>query len=98
MQSNDFQYYVDRGLFYGGRLVYSGLEKGDNYDKLKKSIVISFVNGTLFPETDKIHTVFHLREDSCNIKMTDKLEFHYIELGKINDAIIGKNLSEIETL
>ena len=72
MQSNDFQYYVDRGLFYGGRLVYSGLEKGDNYDKLKKSIVISFLNGTLFPETDKIHTVFHLREDSCNIKMTTK--------------------------
>ena len=61
MQGNIFKTYPERSLFYGGRLVNSALEKGQNYDKLKKSIVISIVDGVLFKDVDKVHTTFKLK-------------------------------------
>lgn len=61
----------------------SALEKGEDYDKMKKSIVISIVNGTLFPETKKLHTIFRLREIDDDIQLSDRLELHFLELSKV---------------
>ncbi|WP_419026049.1 PD-(D/E)XK nuclease family transposase [Emergencia sp.] len=49
-------------MFYGGKLITSSLEKGQNYDKMKKSIVISIINSRLFSETEKMHSIFRLKE------------------------------------
>ena len=98
MQGNLFKIYPDRSLFYGGRLVNSSLEKGENYDKLKKSIVISIVDGVVFEETEKVHTVFKIKEVTSDILMTDKLEFHFLELGKINESFLERQLDDVEKL
>ena len=37
-------------MFYGGRLIYSALEKGENYDRLKKSFYVGYY---LVTETDE---------------------------------------------
>ena len=98
MQGNIFKAYPERSLFYGGRLVNSALEKGQNYDKLKKSIVISIVDGILFKDVDKVHTAFKLKEVSSDTIMSDKLEFHFLELGKINDAFLTKQMTDVDKL
>lgn len=98
MQGNLFKVYPERSLFYGGRLVNSALEKGQNYDKLKKSIVISIVDGVLFKEADKVHTIFKLKEVSSDVIMSDKLELHFLELGKINKCFLERKLNDVEKL
>ncbi len=49
MQANSFSgFYQSRALFYGGRLVNSSLQGGEKYDKMRKSIVVSIIDGKLF--------------------------------------------------
>lgn len=83
VQNKNLTFFCDRSVYYGGRLVNSALEKGEDYDKIKKSIVISIVNGTLFPETKKLHTIFRLREIDDGIQLSDRLELHFLELSKV---------------
>ena len=47
MQANSFGFYQSRALFYGGRLVNSSLQGGEKYDKMRKSIVVSVIDGNL---------------------------------------------------
>ena len=49
MQAGLLIVYPNRIVLYGGRLVNSSLQRGADYDKMKKSIVVSIINGTLFP-------------------------------------------------
>ena len=37
-----------RALFYEGRLVNSSLQGGEKYDKMRKNIVVSIIDGNLF--------------------------------------------------
>ena len=57
MQAWNFKDYENRALYYGGRLVNSSLQSGENYDKMKKSIVVSIIDGILFNELPP-HTIF----------------------------------------
>ena len=98
VQNKNLSFYCDRSVYYGGRLVNSALEKGEKYDKMKKSIVISIVNGTLFPETGKLHTIFQLREIEEDIQLSDRLELHFLELGKILPNTPVDHLDSVEKL
>ena len=46
------------------------MEKGQDYDKMKKSIVIFIINGRLFTETERLHIVFLLKEA---VRMSEKI-------------------------
>lgn len=83
MQIGELRNYVKRSVFYGCKQITKGLERGDDYVKMKKSIVISFINSTLFPQDIPVHYVYMLYERETGIMLTDVLELHYIELGKI---------------
>lgn len=98
VQNKNLSFYCDRTVYYGGRMVNSALEKGEDYDKMKKSIVISIVNGTLFHETGKLHTVFRLREINEGIQLSDRLELHFIELGKVPAGKPVESLTPVERL
>ena len=98
VQNQNLLHYPDRSVFYGGRMVNSALEKGEKYGKMKKSIVISIVNGTLFPDTDKLHTIFRLREIETGIQLSDRLELHFIELGKVQPNKPVEDMDSIEKL
>ena len=64
MQTGKLTFYPDRALFYGGRLVNSSLLKSEEYDKMKKSIVVSIINGTMFPKLAGCHNIFNVRENT----------------------------------
>lgn len=98
MQNGNFRHYADRSLFYGGRLVNSSLENGEEYDRMKKSIVISFMNGIIFKDLSSLHTVFQLRERNCRHLLSDRLEIHFIELGKAAGKTVSELSSPVEKL
>ena len=76
--------FINRTLFYGCDLIRQGLELGSEYDTLKKSIVISIVRGKLFPELPAAHSCFTMHEQETGKELTDILQLHYLELGKLN--------------
>lgn len=96
MQKGTLHFYSERSLFYGARMVNSSLESGINYDKMKKSIVISFVDGTLFPDTRDLHTEFLLQEKNTHFVLTDRLSLHFIELGKVDDKVPLEKMLPLE--
>lgn len=98
LQNGNLDCYQNRSLMYGGKLLNSSLEKGQNYDKMKKSIVISIVTGKLFPHISDLHTVFHLWEDAHRELLSDRLELHYIELGKVKKDVPVEMLGDVERL
>ena len=98
MQSGNLRVYPDRILFYGGRLVNSSLQQGLKYDKMKKSIVVSIINGILFSEIDCCHSIFDVRERETGLLLSDRLEFHFLELGKVDGDKPVEKLTEIERL
>ena len=98
MQSGNLRVYPDRVLFYGGRIVNSSLQQGFKYDKMKKSIVVSIINGILFAELDSCHSIFDVRERQTGFLLSDRLEFHFLELGKVDGDRPVEELTEIERL
>ena len=98
MQSGNLRVYPDRVLFYGGRLVNSSLQQGFKYDKMKKSIVVSIINGILFSEYDSCHSIFDVRERETGFPLSDRLEFHFLELGKVDGDKPVEKLTEAERL
>ena len=84
MQAGLLFIYPNRVFFYGGRLVNSSLQKGEEYDTMKKSIVVSIINGKLFPSISFCHNIFEVRECNTGLLHSDRLSFHFLELGKVN--------------
>ena len=98
MQSGNLRVYPDRVLFYGGRLVNSSLQQGFKYDKMKKSTVVSIIHGILFAELDSCHSIFDVRERQTGLLLSDRLEFHFLELGKVDGQKPVEALTEAERL
>lgn len=98
IQNGNTPFYADRSVYYGGRLVNSALASGEEYDKMKKSIVISIINGKLFPHSEKLHTVFQLREPEQGFLLSDRLELHFIELGKVDGRKKVDEMDAVEKL
>jgi len=84
MQVGDLEYYINRSLYYGCSQLARSLAKGADYGTIKPSIVISFVDGKLFPDKNKFYSMYTLRERSESDELTDLLQYHYIELGKVD--------------
>ena len=98
MQTGAFDIYPDRSLYYGGRLVNSSLQTGESYDKMKKSIVVSIVDGKLFSEIEDCHSIFRVKEEETGLLLSDKLEFHFLELEKVDGSQEVSELNSIEKL
>ena len=77
----------ERILYYWARLFSKGIKKGENYEKLEKTIAILITNKKIkkFEEL-KYHTEWKIFETENKKEMlTDKLEIHIIELEKIEE-------------
>ncbi len=96
MQSEHFAYYSNRSLKYGGKLLERSLSKGEDYGTMKKSIVITVANGRIYRNSDKLHCRFALREDDTGEIMSDRLEFHCIQLGAVDISKPVEKLSPEE--
>jgi len=93
MQVDHLDSYVNRSIYYMGKLVNESLESGDDYDKMKESIVISIVNRMLFPQYKKAFSTYYFKEDDENHKLSEITRIHFLELGKID--ITKKSIEEM---
>lgn len=98
MQNGRLPFYPERSLFYGGKMVNSALEEGEDYDKMKKSIVISFIDGVIFPQVQCLQTEFLMQEKQAHFTLTDKLSIHFLELGKIDGMKDPADMTPLERL
>ena len=94
MQMEDKKNAEERGTLYAGNLITGQLQVGDDYKKLKKSIVI-FITNYNFLKRNSYHSVGRMKfEDALEEEYVDMgyseeeqiaskyIEFHYIELPK----------------
>lgn len=94
MQMNDKKNIDERGIQYLGNMITSQLQVGDDYKKLKKSIII-FITNYNFLKRNTYHSVGKVKfdetllEEYVDIGYKDEeeiaskyIEFHYIELPK----------------
>ena len=81
MQMRDQFNMIERSLFYWAGLYHTGLQKNEKYIENKKAITINILNFDLFKE-GPYHEKVELRRNFNNIKLTDKLEMHFIQLNK----------------
>ena len=71
MQVNHLKNYINRTLFYMGKLIIYSLEDGENYVKMKPTMVISIVDGVLFPDSPEIYSRYMLHEQKEHTQLTD---------------------------
>lgn len=62
------------------------LKRGKSYSELQPVIAINIMNFNLFDKTKPFHTRYHLHEDVEKFKLTDVMEFHFVEMPKLMQA------------
>ncbi len=87
IQLAELDVWASRSLFYMAKMYADQMEKGQNYDVLKKCVSISILDFVLFKEEDAFYSSFHIREDTRGFLYTDKMEFHVIELPKLPEEL-----------
>ena len=96
MQVSKTADYKDRSLFYWARVYNDALKEGQSYNESKKCICINILNFTMFEEWKEYHSSFSVREDTHNVRLTDKLEIHFLELTKVKK--ITRDQNEVDSL
>ncbi len=87
----------ERLMFYWSKMYISNIHKGENYDVLKKCIVILIGNFELksLKNIAKGHTKWELREkDFSQMVLTEACEIHIIELPKLKKLVKGGQSQE----
>lgn len=77
---------IKRSLYYWSGIYRSPLKKRMSYEELSTVISINILNFSLFDQTEQFHTTYHLYEDEERFKLTDVMEFHFIEMTKLIKA------------
>lgn len=84
--------WADRSVFYVAKMMTEQAEINKKYSNFKKCIGINILDFNYISQTEKFHTVWHIREDNENMKYTDVLEWHVVELPKIPPMTDGTDL------
>ena len=92
MQVRHFGAYPDRNVFYGGKVVVANaLNSGETYDRMKKTISMTITDSKPY-EKDGIMPLFYIMSSRTHTRMSDKLEFRYLQLGMLD---LGKPVEEL---
>ena len=78
----------ERSLFYWASMYAGQIKAGNSYHKLKKCITFNIVDFHCTPD-QRLHSCFHLTEDTTGHRLTDVLEVHFLELPMLRDAILS---------
>ena len=103
MQISNKDNIIDRILYYWSRLYVRSIKKGQDYEKLEKSIAILIIEEKIAGlEKLQCHTEWKIIENKTRTKiLTDKFEIHIIELEKLKsdtDSISEKLLNWLSFL
>lgn len=74
------------------------MQRAGDYGKMKKNIVVSIINGILFTELISCHDIFEVRERKTGLLLSNRLEFHFLELGKVSGEKPIEKLTGTERL
>ena len=94
MQIVDRKNIEKRLLFYWSKMYTSSIKSGEDYDKLKRSIVILIINYNLeklLNEPEYMSKWNIRREKSPHLVLTDMLEIYIIEAEKAKDYVLENN-------
>ena len=83
VQVGDKGNYPERSLFYWAREYSTGIDEGQNYALLPRTIVISILGFNQFPDAEKFHREFQCLEVTTHEPLTDKMVLHFYELKKL---------------
>ena len=95
-QSGHFKEYSNRALRYANALLEKSLKRGEDYGKMEKSIVVTIADGKPYKAAGRLHCIFDIREREAGVPMTDRLEFHCIQLGFVDETKPVSELSPLE--
>ncbi len=111
MQVPYFEYWANRVLFYVSKIYTGQLQKGDDYDKLRKCIHVSILDFIHFPQDHRCYRRITLCDAETGEQYTDLMELHVLELKKLppedqnENGVIrwmrflgGKNRKEFEDM
>src|SRR5207237_6994874 len=82
MQLLPYGDFRQRVLYYWARLYQQQLHESEEYELLRPTISICFVNRVLFPKVPTYHLSFQLREPNHQVVFTEDLALHMLELPK----------------
>lgn len=86
IQFTDRYNMIKRFIYYWSGIYRSQLRSGMGYKELSDVISINLLNFNIFDQTERFHTMYHLFEDEEQFKLTNAMEFHYIEMPKLLKA------------
>lgn len=72
-----------RLVYYGARDFSAQLARGDGYERLTPTVVIVWTVEPLFPDLDRLHSVFELRERHTHRLYGEELAIHVLQLGSL---------------
>ena len=79
--------YPERVLYYWAKIYGNQLERADDYDQLKPTISVTFLNDVLFRDAADFHLEFRLRSSKHPALVFSELQWmHLIELPKFRKA------------
>ena len=84
--------WADRSTFYVSKMLVEQVGINKKYSNIKKCIGINILDFDYIKDTQRFHTVYHLREDTEHIKYTDVMEIHIVELPKLPQNNDGTDL------
>ncbi|WP_229720392.1 Rpn family recombination-promoting nuclease/putative transposase [Oceanobacillus neutriphilus] len=96
IQINNEYNMVNRALYYWSRIFSEQLKEGQNYKALYPVISINIMHFNLLKETDAYHHIFRLYEMEKKYPLTDKIEFHFVEIPKLITAWKNNQLNPWE--
>jgi predicted transposase/invertase (TIGR01784 family) len=82
MQLLPYADFPQRVLYYWARLYQQQLHASEEYDQLRPTIAIGFVNRVLFAQVPAYHLRFRLLEAMHGVAFTEDLAIHMLELPK----------------
>ena len=97
MQADDFRTYNDRDLLYAGKVLSTyALQSGSDYDKMKKTVMITIMDTNRYCNGE-LTCPFSLMNDETHEEMSDKLKFIYVQLQAVDPSKPVHELTPLET-
>lgn len=97
MQNKNEYNVKERSYAYAGGLIYNSLQIGDNYIDIPRTVVIWILGYNLFEEGE-YHEIARVKRDYNNEELTEKTEYHFIQLPKFLEQVKEINTKEEQWL
>ncbi len=75
---------IARSLFYWAQIFSKQIVEGEQYNKLRRTIVLNFLDFNLFKD-DRFWHKLHITDDESHEIVIDKLEMQFVELKKMKE-------------